>query len=156
MITSDGYVRVYCRNHPSQKTKRAMVVESRLIMEKHLGRYLRDNEVVHHINRIRNDNRMENLLVMSVHDHQSLHALEFNAKRRKKLLSIICSDCGTNEPYYNKKKEIVWNSDPRDRSRRLCKKCFNRLYYIMNKNRKVTSDQESKNQSAGLGHSSSG
>jgi len=42
-------------------------------MENHLNRLLGDDEVVHHINHDKVDNRVENLRVMLRADHVSLH-----------------------------------------------------------------------------------
>lgn len=59
--------------------------EHRLIMEKVIGRELRGDEVVHHINGIKDDNRIENLEIMSKSEHQKHH----HPKLFKK-----CNNCG--------------------------------------------------------------
>lgn len=53
-----GYV--YVRN-PDYPDGPNQIVEHRLVMSKHLGRKLESDEHVHHINGIRDDNRIENL-----------------------------------------------------------------------------------------------
>jgi hypothetical protein len=70
-----GYIMKYAYRHPFKNSGNC-VMEHRLVVEKHLGRYLTKDEVVHHINRIVNDNRIENLVVMSKADHVSLHSRE--------------------------------------------------------------------------------
>lgn len=47
----------------------------RLVMEQTLGRKLLENEVVHHINGNKKDNRPENLVVMSASEHSRLENL---------------------------------------------------------------------------------
>jgi len=45
----------------------------RRMMEEYLGRELTNDEDVHHINGIKDDNRIENLVVMSKREHTLLH-----------------------------------------------------------------------------------
>lgn len=72
IVTRDGYVKIYVRPLGSASTGK-YVFEHRMIMERHLGRSLADDEVVHHKNRDTQDNRLENLEVMSRSAHISGH-----------------------------------------------------------------------------------
>lgn len=69
-----GYIKVW-----TGKNKR--VLEHRLVMEKHIGRELLRGEVVHHINGIRNDNRIENLVLCQTH---GTHTRDFHPEAMKK------------------------------------------------------------------------
>lgn len=68
MKRHDGYIQVYYPTHPDAGGSR-FVLEHRLIMEQHLGRRLLKTEQVNHINHIRDDNRIENLQLISAGDH---------------------------------------------------------------------------------------
>ena len=59
-----GYVLIYQPTHPNADNN-GYIYEHRLVMEGILGRYLTKKEVIHHTNRIRNDNKPENLMLFS-------------------------------------------------------------------------------------------
>uniref|UniRef100_A0A6H1ZYT9 Putative homing endonuclease n=1 Tax=viral metagenome TaxID=1070528 RepID=A0A6H1ZYT9_9ZZZZ len=73
--TQKGYIYILCPAHPFANSK-GYIPEHRLIVEKHLNRYLTKKEIVHHINGIKSDNRIENLyLFASLNAHTSYHTL---------------------------------------------------------------------------------
>ncbi|RQW19877.1 hypothetical protein EH196_06950 [Bacillus sp. C1-1] len=77
---SDGYIQNYVPEHPNA-TRDGYVMEHRLVMEKCIGRYLKKDEEVHHINKNKKDNRIENLhLFASKKDHMRFHMLERKGK----------------------------------------------------------------------------
>lgn len=47
--------------------------EHRKVMEEFIGRKLESNEVIHHINGNRQDNRIENLKIMTPSEHSKIH-----------------------------------------------------------------------------------
>ena len=81
-----GYVLAYAPKHPHAH-KDGYVMLHTILVEQQIGRYLTDKEVVHHINRDRADNRIENLRLMNKFDHMSMHMKERHRKRRNGLLT---------------------------------------------------------------------
>ena len=65
-INENGYIKVLTDN--------GWMLEHKYIVEKYIGRELKENEVIHHINENKKDNRIQNLwLFDSQNEHASFH-----------------------------------------------------------------------------------
>ncbi len=72
---SRGYILIK-RDH--ERSYKGYVLEHIVVMEKHLGRKLKEGEVIHHINHNKQDNRIENLELFA---SNGLHTLTHHIDR---------------------------------------------------------------------------
>lgn len=78
----NGRIGIYAKGDPRAKISGGTyILEYRLIAEQKIGRMLRDDEIVHHLNSDPTDNSPENLEVMT----QSEHAREHGFGRRNEV-----------------------------------------------------------------------
>ena len=87
-VMNGNYWNAVVKDHP-KATNNGYVLLHRVIVENELGRLLSDDEVVHHINEDKLDNRIENLQVMSKAEHTRLHRSTGRTK-----VQLKCPWCG--------------------------------------------------------------
>lgn len=88
IVSKGDYNYAVVKNHPNA-TKYGYVLHHRIVMENHLGRLLNSNEVVHHINGQKKDNRIENLEVHDSIKHNRSHGI----LQGRKIVVLRCPNC---------------------------------------------------------------
>ena len=83
-----GYVFLRMPSYPGSK-KNGTILEHRYVMEQFLGRQLTSNEVVHHLNGVRNDNRIQNLALVTEKSHPKNTYIKLLQKRIRGLEACI-------------------------------------------------------------------
>jgi endogenous inhibitor of DNA gyrase (YacG/DUF329 family) len=73
-LDDDGYVWVWAPHHPESGRYKGWMAEHRIVAEQHLGRPLTRKDEVHHVNRVKDDNRPENLQVLDGITHSIITA----------------------------------------------------------------------------------
>lgn len=81
-----GYIYEYAPDH-LHATADGYVMQHRLVIERSIGRVLDPTEEVHHRNRVRDDNRLENLQLMSNRQEHLAHHADYRVSQ--------CATCGT-------------------------------------------------------------
>ena len=72
-ISWNGYKMIYLPIHPHCDGK-GYIREHILVMEKYLGRYLTEDEIVHHIDENKLNNDINNLKLMTKYEHKCYHS----------------------------------------------------------------------------------
>lgn len=89
-ISNDGYIQVWLPpKHPySGMSSNNWIAEHRLVMAQALGRCLLSTELVHHINGVKSDNRIDNLQILPRSKHRADICLSCNVELRNKIKSL--------------------------------------------------------------------
>ena len=112
-ITQDkDYEYIYVPYHP-HRNHRNKVYKHRLVMEQHIGRYLNDDELVHHIDENPKNNDISNLKIVTRASHMEIHKTKDMSERK-------CCYCGTSQTYTSKDGYARWHKEG---DKFYCRKC---------------------------------
>ena len=130
IVSKGDYNYAVVKDHPNA-TKNGYVLQHRIVMENHLNRLLNSNEVVHHKNENKKDNRIENLEVLSEKGHKQHHATI-----GRTLVELKCPFC-SKIFFREKRNTFISKNGNFTACSRSCSGKFSRLIQLQGKTAKV-------------------
>lgn len=98
-ITKGGQGYMYCRTDPVHPNSYStgLYPLHRVVMENSIWRILEDNEVVHHIDEVKTNNILSNLMLLTVEAHSKLHHFK-DVDTYTRLTCAYCGNCFSRLP----------------------------------------------------------
>lgn len=122
-----GYLYSYNPNHYTAN-KAGKVLEHVYVMSKSIGRKLNKDECVHHIDRDKTNNHIDNLMLLTIAEHALLHQIEDNGYLR---VSTNCDSCSL--PFEHSKREtrVYCSKKCADKERKVFTISREDLYFLV-------------------------
>ncbi len=130
-VSKGDYIYAVVPEHP-KATKNHYVLMHRVVMENFLGRMLKDNEVVHHIDHNKKNNDISNLELMDKALHVEMHSKE----QGRQMVKLICPWC--KKEFIAEKRCTHLQKPSKYHCTCCCRSCRGKLYRYIQMNR-VTS-----------------
>lgn len=82
LTNKQGYILLWKPKHPMSNAV-GYLLEHRFVMSEKLGRYIERDEIVHHLNSVKTDNRPENISLTDRSKHSRDHSMDSEERKRR-------------------------------------------------------------------------
>lgn len=91
----NGYKVIYKEGHPNSMTSEnwnGWIYEHIYLMSEHIGRPLNEDEVVHHLDENKSNNKLENLVLLTAEAHNKIHGMLYKSTNKNNSKCVDIED----------------------------------------------------------------